>query len=222
MTGLSVIVPAFNAAATLGATLASIRAQTRPPDEILVVDDGSTDDTPAIAAGLPGVQVLRRANGGVAAALNHGIAAASGDLLACLDADDLWTADALAVHAGHLAAEPACDASVGRVEEFVCPTLAPDIAARFQPRPAQAGWLSGATVLRRSLVDRSGPFDAALRFGFWIDWVDRARRAGGRFDLLPALVLRRRLHPGSLGTDPRGRNAGLLDVARRALARRRP
>jgi glycosyltransferase involved in cell wall biosynthesis len=87
---VSVIVPAFNAEATLGDALRSALAQTYEPVEIIVVDDGSTDGTAALAERFPGITLIRRPNGGIAAARNTGIAAARGEWLAPLDADDLW------------------------------------------------------------------------------------------------------------------------------------
>lgn len=91
---VTAVIPAFNAAATIEATLRSVRAQTWPALEIIVVDDGSSDTTPEIVQGHAAedarLRLLRQANAGVAAARNHGITAARGELVAPVDADDLW------------------------------------------------------------------------------------------------------------------------------------
>lgn len=88
---ISVVIPAWNAAAWLGQTLDSVLAQTLPAAEILVIDDGSTDDTAAIAARhAPRVRCLRQANAGQAAARNRGVAESLGEFIAFLDSDDLW------------------------------------------------------------------------------------------------------------------------------------
>jgi hypothetical protein len=91
---VSVVVPAYNAEATLAASLASAAAQSYRRIEILIVDDGSTDCTAAVAerfcAAEPRARLIRKANGGASSARNAGIAAASGDYVAPLDADDLW------------------------------------------------------------------------------------------------------------------------------------
>lgn len=91
---VSVVVPAFNAEATLERTLHSVAAQDYARLEILIVDDGSADSTAAIAerfcAAEPRARLLRTGNGGVAAARNHGIARARGEFIAPIDADDLW------------------------------------------------------------------------------------------------------------------------------------
>lgn len=93
---VSVVIPAFNAADTIDATLRSVRAQSHRRLEILVVDDGSTDNTAAIVeahAQLDGrIRLVRQQNAGVAAARNRGIAEARGEFVAPIDADDLWRA----------------------------------------------------------------------------------------------------------------------------------
>jgi glycosyltransferase involved in cell wall biosynthesis len=83
---ISVIIPAYNAADTIGRCLEALDAQTHPPDEIIVVDDGSTDDT-AQVAGAFDVHVITQPNQGPGAARNRGVAAAHGDLLLFTDAD---------------------------------------------------------------------------------------------------------------------------------------
>lgn len=91
---ISVVVPAYNAASTLAATLDSVLAQTYENIEVLVVDDGSTDATAGITRAWvrrdARVRLLEQPNGGVASARNHGLAAARGDYVAPIDADDLW------------------------------------------------------------------------------------------------------------------------------------
>ncbi|RUU74082.1 glycosyltransferase family 2 protein, partial [Mesorhizobium sp. M7A.T.Ca.TU.009.01.3.1] len=94
MAAYGVVIPAFNAAATIGAALNSVLAQTARAEAIVVVDDGSTDDTVAVidAMNLP-VTVLRQDNAGPGSATTRGIAALATPLIATLDADDLWLAD---------------------------------------------------------------------------------------------------------------------------------
>jgi glycosyltransferase involved in cell wall biosynthesis len=86
---ISVVIPAYNAAAFLPRCLESVFAQTLKPKEVIVVDDGSTDETAAVAAAL-GARVIRQPNGGISAARNAGIRNASSEWIALMDADDLW------------------------------------------------------------------------------------------------------------------------------------
>jgi hypothetical protein len=93
---LSVIIPTFNRSACVGEAIRSALEQTRPPDEVIVVDDGSTDETADVLSAFgSAVRVIRQANAGVSAARNAGIGAARGEWLAFLDSDDLWMPEKL-------------------------------------------------------------------------------------------------------------------------------
>src|SRR3954453_22774254 len=92
---VSVIVPVYNGAAYLPEAIGSALAQTVRPLEIVVVDDGSTDDSGRIAQQYELVRYVWQANAGISAARNRGIEAAQGDVLALLDADDVWLPDKL-------------------------------------------------------------------------------------------------------------------------------
>ena len=105
MTLVSVVVPAFNVSATLAETLRSIFAQTYKRIEVIVVDDGSSDDTVAIAEGFEfdgRLRIIRQPNRGLAGARNTGIAASLGEYVAFCDADDLWEPNKLEAHVAHL------------------------------------------------------------------------------------------------------------------------
>ncbi len=109
---VSVVVPAYNEAANIAATVRSLVANDYRPLEVIVVDDGSTDDTAAIVESLrlPGVRVIRQVNAGKPAALNAGVAAARGNLLVLVDGDTVFAPDAV----GRLV-QPFADVSVGAV-----------------------------------------------------------------------------------------------------------
>lgn len=113
---VSVIVPAYNASSTVVETLESVRVQTHPQFEIIVIDDGSTDDTAAIVEsftrGDRRIRLVRRPNGGLPSARNAGIAIARGAFIAEVDADDLWQPDKLAAE---VAAMRRLGTSVGMV-----------------------------------------------------------------------------------------------------------
>jgi len=105
---VSVVIPAYNAAAYLGRALDSVLAQTRPAAEIIVVDDGSTDDTAGVAAGYgPAVRLIGQTNGGASVARNTGIEAAGGaNWIGFLDADDEWLPGKLEGQLAHLERNP--------------------------------------------------------------------------------------------------------------------
>ncbi len=112
----SVIIPAFNAAATLARAIDSVRAQSWPAHEIIVVDDGSTDETADIARRYDSVRLIRQRNSGVSVARNAGAAAATGDWLAFLDADDWYAPDRIRLHAAWIAEDAALDCLTGDYE----------------------------------------------------------------------------------------------------------
>jgi glycosyltransferase involved in cell wall biosynthesis len=104
---ISVVVPTYNRADILGRTIASVLAQSLPPDEVIVVDDGSTDDTAALVATFGSrVRYLRQANAGVSVARNHGASLAGGRWLAFVDSDDLWRPRKLELQMGVLQRTP--------------------------------------------------------------------------------------------------------------------
>jgi glycosyltransferase involved in cell wall biosynthesis len=105
--GITVVVPVYNRAALLPATLDAILAQTAPPREVIVVDDGSTDETPAVLARYaPRIRGMRIANSGDLTARNAGLAEARGGLVAFCDSDDLWRPGFLAAMTAMWSAEP--------------------------------------------------------------------------------------------------------------------
>ena len=109
----SVIIPAFNSAATLTRAVDSVLGQTWPAHEVIVVDDGSSDDTRSLAEGYgDAVRVIYQSNAGVSVARNRGAEAATGNWLAFLDADDWYYPERLRWHAEWIADDPSLDVPV--------------------------------------------------------------------------------------------------------------
>lgn len=173
---ISVIVPAYNAAETIEETLRSIAAQTHSAIEVLVVDDGSTDETAAIVQrfrqGDDRFRIITQANAGVAAARNSGAALARSDLLAFVDADDLWARDKLE---RQLAALEAAGPEAGLAYSWYAMIDRDSrifYSERFVPR---SGWVLDAllvnnfigngssALVRRAAFDAAGGFEPALR-----------------------------------------------------------
>ena len=156
---ISAIVPVYNGAATLAEAVASILAQTGAALDVWIVDDGSTDGTADLAARLAAqserVTVLRQANAGAAAARNAGLARARGDLLAFLDADDLWTPGRLVAQVAALDADPSLDAVFGYAEQFVSPELSEaERAALVCPPEPLPAYHPGGLLIRRAALEQ--------------------------------------------------------------------
>jgi len=217
---LSVIIPCRNAADYLAAALASVRSQSLLADEIIVVDDGSTDNSAAIAAAVPGVRLHRQPPLGIGAARNAGLLLSTGALIAFLDADDLWPPDSLRLRMRALAAEPGLDGVCGLVERF----FTPELEQRAMPRPPAApiaARLAGAMLLRRRVFERIGGFDATLALGDTLDLAVRMDEAGLRIGTIDHLVLRRRIHRSNTVLTQRDRQGDYLKILKAALDRRR-
>jgi glycosyltransferase involved in cell wall biosynthesis len=217
MQSVSVVIAVRDGARYLADALASVAAQSVPPAEVVVVDDGSVDDSAAVAAdAYPDARILRQAPSGYAAAVNRGVGSATGEVLAFLDADDLWSVDSLLWRLTLLGSPDAPDAVVGMTRNFVSPDLPPAEAARIRihERAFRAEVLA-AMVVRAEVFRLVGPLDESFRTGGAIDWVSRARRDGVRVAYLDRVVLQRRLHDSNLGrTSPDERNAELIRVVR--------
>jgi len=214
---------AYNASATIGETIDSVLAQTRPPDEIVVVDDGSTDGTgdhPVLRHET--IRVVRQDNGGMFAALNTALDRCGGDRIAFLDADDLWTPDKLERQSAFLDANVQVAAVFGQVVQFACPTSTAEDLARWQiVTEPQPGWLLGTMLIRREAVLAIGRFDETLRVGGSIDWMARLRDSGAGLAMQDEVALRRRIHAGSLSQRTAERDRAYLATVRKALLRRR-
>jgi hypothetical protein len=199
---VSVVIPTYNAAAFLAEAVASARAQTYAPLEILVVDDASADGTADLAESLGARAVRQKENRGPSAARNRGVTLAAGDVVAFLDADDAWLPwhlelcmGALAAHAGVALActgALAWDAPVPprparpRVEVVDDPTVEL-LGDPFVPQ--------SAAVVRRDAVGEAGWYDEGRRYAEDFDlWLRiAARHQLGR---VRAPGVRRRPHPG--------------------------
>ncbi len=220
---ISVVVPCHNAARYLAAALRSACEQSLVPLEILVIDDGSTDGSGAIAEGF-GAKVccVRQENRGISEARNRGIALAVGDLIAFLDADDLWTADSLSSRVAVLESDPAVDCVTGLVEQFISPELPNDIRRTLIcPPGTSAARAAGAMLLRRNVFARVGLFDPAFKVGETLDWVARACDAGVMTRTVDAIVLRRRIHDANTTLRNSRLTSDYLRVLKASLDRRR-
>ncbi|MDX1948588.1 MAG: glycosyltransferase family A protein [Pirellulaceae bacterium] len=216
---ISVVIPAYNAERFLAEAIASVHRQSHAPLEIIVIDDGSTDRTAEIARAGRDVWCWRQPNGGIGSARNAGVAAVQGDLLAFLDADDLWTEDKLARQLAVLQSRPEIDLVAGQVEQFFDESYAGPLIA--VPEAPQGGFTAGAMLIRKSSYDRVGGFRTDLAVGEFLDWHSRAVAAGLRMASLDEVVLRRRIHGNNTVIRQRGQQANYLSVLKSHLDRKR-
>lgn len=213
---VSVIVPSYNMARFLPQSVASALAQTYTNVEVLIVDDGSTDNTTEVVqqwAGNPRVRVHRQVNGGLSHARNQGIAHTRGAFIALLDADDVWAPDKLARQMPLFRAQPEIGVVYSSYQRM-----------DLQGEPVHTGftamhrgWVSGpllienflpasSVVARRECFERYGGFDVALRTGEDYDmWLRLS--AHYPFDFVPEATIRYRVWGGQMSSDYVGRYA---------------
>ena len=211
---VSLVIATFNHARLLGGAIDSALAQTLHGVDVIVVDDGSTDDTQAVLARYAGrVRVLRQPNRGLAAARNAGLAAARGTYVAFLDADDVMAPAKLAEQVAVLERAP----TIGWTYcDVLIETVATGATVRASERFGYAsrmleGWLfpelihgnfipAIAPLVRRTALDAAGGFDERLTaLEDWDMWLRLALIAEARYT--PAVLVSYRIQPGGMSED---------------------
>jgi glycosyltransferase involved in cell wall biosynthesis len=212
---ISCIVPVFNGERYLAETLDSIFEQSCRPLQVIVADDGSTDGTAQVVARY-GASITYRfqPHSGLPAARNLGLSAARGEFIAFLDADDLWHPEKLARQVARFEARPELDMCVTLVRNFWVPELIQEEQKYADRRYAQAlpGWVCPALLARRRLFEAVGGFNLELLQGDDNDWFLRAIDHGAVRELLPEVLVFRRLHQANMSRE-------LLDHTPKALLR---
>jgi glycosyltransferase involved in cell wall biosynthesis len=209
---VSVIIPAYNAAGFIAETLESVLAQTYRPMEIIVVDDGSLDGTPAVVERFASqaVRLILQENAGPAAARNRGIAATSGTYIAFLDADDLWMPETVQKLVSYAVSNTDVSLVFGDSGSFGPEGVLFDSAFNKYGTPGLAGRnivekafeslfekgnfiLTGTVLVERECLDNVGHFDERLRYAEDADlWVRIA--LFHKIGCVPEPLMMRRIH----------------------------
>lgn len=223
---ITVIIPVYNGALYLAESVDSVRRQTCRPERIILVDDGSTDATPAIAEAMrrdgrgSRVDYVRQDNAGPAAALNRGAAMAESRLLAMQAADDIWVPQKIEWQLRALA--DGADMSFGHMRNFISPELDAAAAANLRCPPEPMPGCNASTMLiPLETFRRVGPFDERFRIGEFFEWYGRAQDLGLKSAILPEVVVMRRLHGNNHSLSRKGEAVGYAHALKAILDRRR-
>ena len=179
---ISAVIPAYNSERTIGRAIESVLNQSRPADEIIVVDDGSTDSTGAVVGTFgDNVTLIRQENAGASVARNTGIKTAKGDWIAFLDADDEWLPEKLKAHSEHLERQPALKWTYSNfyrkessLEQLQLAHVSPNLTQRlitesfddYLQAYSNGGYAWTSTLLiRRDVFDTVGWFEPGMKRG---------------------------------------------------------
>ena len=210
MAAVSVIIPAYNHAAFLGQTIESALNQTWQDFEIIVVDDGSRDETPQVAARFgSAIRYIRQANHGMAATRNNGIRQASGEVISFLDDDDLWLPNYLSTVMFYFESDPALAAihtgfqltSDEKGRDFPQQGTRTVLASDLYDTLIEGGFFPPSSVsVRKSCLGSVGLFDERLQgYADWELWLRICR--DHKFIGIPDILIKYRLHAGGLSSN---------------------
>jgi glycosyltransferase involved in cell wall biosynthesis len=214
---VSVIMAAYNAGEHIGEALQSVLEQDWRPLEVVVIDDGSTDDTATIVRSYPDVVYVHQANAGPSAARNAAVEHSSGAFVANFDSDDLLPPTRVSDQVGFLLANPEVGAVFGRQEWMNAP--------EWMTRDAVYGDVDGiplsSVMFRRDVFFELGGYDTSYVHGEDMDVLVRMRERGIAYQVIPEIVLYRRYEASSL-TGGRPTHEPLLRSLRAKLEREQP
>jgi glycosyltransferase involved in cell wall biosynthesis len=221
---ISVVIPCYNAEPFLAEALESVMKQTRPVDEVLVVNDGSTDRSAEIARSYGAEVISIGRNSGNAAARNAGIQSARGDLIAWLDADDYWNCNHCEVVCGLLERHPDAATAYSAVRLFGSRTGVLYISPRDH-EPFDGFWTCflgnlwpplNSAVTRRSAIIDIGGFNPQIRFAPDFDFFLRMAQHY-HFVATPEITSNYRWHSAQLSSNPDKQRRSIYEARHRIL-----
>lgn len=218
ITRISVILPLYNGGRFIRRAVESVLAQTHAPAEVLIVDDGSTDNGAREIPAHKAVHLIQQQNAGVATARNRGIVESCGDILAFLDHDDEWTPDKLEKQTRLLNDHP----ELGYVLAHQFIRLSPGIPKprwlkAEQVNQTSVGYLPGTLMVRREVLEQVGFFNETYRCGSDSEWFFRAKNMGISMKILPDVLLHRIIHGENQSYDTETANRELLRMIHESL-----
>ncbi len=219
---LSVIVPAYNREKIIAETLQNICSQQYPEVDIIVVNDGSEDNTEeAVLRFTEGdVRYFHQNNAGPSQARNRGIINSMSDYIAFLDSDDLWPDNMLQYLVNELHGDDTADVVKGYAQLAYFNSASEAFSYFGNPKESFPNYITG-TVFRRTVFDRVGLFDKELRFGEDNDWFNRAQELGVKVKKLDCATVIVRRHSDNMTEGKNLVELNVLRVFKKALDRKR-
>lgn len=193
---VSIIMPAYNAGKYILEALDSAFNQSYSKIEIIVVNDGSTDNTSEILDKIKNkLTLIDSAHLGAAHARNLGIEKANGELIAFLDADDTIEVDKIRLQVAEFTSDSTLDLCYTMFHNFICPTASEELKkSRSQDEGSIKGCVCGTTMVKKSSFEKVGYFDTQLKVGEFIKWYSKAMDLGFKIKLIEKDLYYRRSH----------------------------
>jgi glycosyltransferase involved in cell wall biosynthesis len=221
---ISVIIPVYNCDRYLSEAIESVLAQSYRPLEILIIDDGSIDNSAEIAKSfIPHIQYYYQPHNGPATAINYGINLSNGKFLAFLDSDDLWSdSNKLTKQMQVLQKYPSVDLVFSYVQQFISPELDEDYKRKIDIlHEIMPAYVRGGLLLKRETLLQVGYFSSDWHTVDFVDWYIRAKELGLKDLVIPEIYLKRRIHTTNISLEKSGYRNDYARIIKKSLDRRR-
>lgn len=217
---ISVIIPAYNSARFIEDAINSVFDQTVKPDEIIVVDDGSTDETESVVKAMEGdIHYIYQENAGSAKARNTGLEMARGNLISFLDADDVWIKNKTEMQLNLLRENPENDIIIGLLYRVPIEKTGEIVGKNIEG--GEHATSLGSSLMRKEVFEKVGNFDEELRMSQDVDLFFRILEAGIKVLGHNDVVQLYRRHDQNITLDEKSSKMYHLKVFRKSLNRRR-
>ena len=223
MEKISVIIPVFNGAKYIAEAINSVIHQTLQPFEIIVIDDGSTDETAEVVKkNFPQVHYYYKKNGGLSSSLNAGVEKVEGDFIAFLDADDYWVLNKLEKQIQVIINDNDVEIVFGHHKRFY--DKPHDLKSREENTDEQRilpGYFKATMLIKKRSFYKVGMFDETIHMGDFLDWYRRACDLELKMHMLPEVVFYRRIHTENSSLKNKAHISDYVRIVKSSMDRRR-
>ncbi len=222
---VSIIIPVWNGAKYLAEAIESALGQDYPDIEIIVINDGSSDNSQEVIDTYQHrIVAIYQENKGLGGSRNTGVRASTGDYLAFLDQDDLWAKTKLSAQMNEMLANKNEDPLIfSQAEQFICPTLPPEERHKILlSQPILPGYVAGTLLISKKRFLQIGYFFEEKMIGEFLEWYLRATELKAPIHLLNQVTFYRRIHLSNMGRQPAlFHRSDFLKILKQSLDRRR-
>jgi glycosyltransferase involved in cell wall biosynthesis len=222
MKKISVIIPVYNGERFIAKAITSILDQTYPVYEIIVIDDGSTDNTAEVIKRFPSINYFYKENAGVSHTLNFGLQKVKGDFITILDADDYFTLDKFEKQIKFLEQNEDVEIVFGCHQRFYDkPSEELTMDEKEDMRRILPAYFKSGMLARKSAFDKVGLFDESVKMGDFLDWYRRAEDMKVPMKLTDDIVMYRRVHDANITLKINDHISDFVKIMKASMDRRR-